>query len=202
MSKDRLAAVEEMKDKAVGVDVQTLELQVLKAKESLADLRLDLAEAEMQLATAHFTIDGSIEQMRDLADAKVAVAKAEFNKATAQLELALMRSYASEGDEKARCQECVQNYRENVRIATENLSFVHDEKTKILKLRQGCICSTHVESPAEGLKRKADDGGGAGSSKVPRTGSQSKRDNFPAWQWRHSDGTWMNYTDADRRGPK
>ena len=92
MSKDRLAAVEEMKDKAVGVDVQTLELQVLKAKESLADLRLDLAEAEMQLVTAHFTIDGSIENMRDLADAKVAVAKAEFNKATAQLELALMRS--------------------------------------------------------------------------------------------------------------
>ena len=91
-SKDRLAAVEEMKYKAVGVDVQTLELQVLKAKESLSDLRLDLAEAEMQLATANFTIDGSIENMRDLADAKLTVAKAEFNKATAQLELALMRS--------------------------------------------------------------------------------------------------------------
>ena len=153
----------------------------------------------MQLAKARFSVDGNMDNIISLADARVAVAKAEVEKANAQLGLALKRSHGSEGDDKTRCEDFLQNYRNNIRIAAENLSCAHEEKKN---LRQECICSTHVESPAEGLKRKADDGGGAGSSKVPRTGSQSKRDNFPAWQWRHSDGTWMNYTDADRRGPK
>ena len=41
--KDRLAAVEEMKDTAVGGDVPTLELRVLEAKERLSELQVDLA---------------------------------------------------------------------------------------------------------------------------------------------------------------
>jgi hypothetical protein len=36
-----------------------------------------------------------------------------------------------------------------------------------------------------------------GGCKMPRTGSPNKREKLPAWQWRHSDGTWMNYSDFD-----
>ena len=107
----------------------------------------------MQLAKARFSVDGNMDNIISLADARVAVAKAEVEKANAQLGLALKRSHGSEGDDKTRCEDFLQNYRNNIRIAAENLSCAHEEKKN---LRQECICSTHVESPAEGLKRKAD----------------------------------------------
>ena len=54
-----------------------------------------MKKAEMKLAKAYFDID--IDKMIGLA---APIADAECNKPTAQLELALMNSYASEGDRR------------------------------------------------------------------------------------------------------
>jgi hypothetical protein len=194
----RVANAEEKRDLAADNDSLSWDVRVLEAKDNLMDHKVFSAKAKLQLAEIIAMVDGTDTNSISLADAKVEVAEAEFDKAVVKLDLERSRSSISSGDEKTSFQACVKQHEERLRIAAEKLSLAHESKKKCtLKVMQESSCATFVESPECGSKRKADDGGVTVGCKMPRTGSTNKRENLPAWQWRHSDGTWMNYSDFD-----
>jgi DNA-binding protein len=194
-AQSRLAETEERRDRAAEDDFNSWDLRMLEAKDTLMDHKLDLVKAKLQLAEMNGVVIGAIGNTISLA---VEVAETEFDKAAVKLDLERKRCMVSAGDEKSSFQACGKQFEERLRIAAEKLSLAHDDKKKsTLNLTQEYSRATCVGSPASGSKRKADVGEVQGVSKMPRAGSLNKRDELPAWQWRHSDGTWMDYSDFD-----
>jgi hypothetical protein len=193
-----LADIEERRARAAEDDLNSWDVRVLEANCTLMDHKLDLAKAKLQLAEITGIVDGAVANSISLADAKVEVAEAEYDKAVVKLELERKKCSILSEDQKTNIQECVKQYEERLRIADEKLSLARDAKKKCTqKTTQESSCAAFVESPASGSKRKADVGKAPGDCKMPRTGSPKNRENLPAWQWRDSDGTWMNYSDFD-----
>jgi hypothetical protein len=191
-AQSRLVDTEERRDRARAAedDFNSWDLQVLEAKDALMDYKLDLVKTKQQLAKINGMVVGTVDD-----SLAVEVAQTEFDKAAVKFELERKRCIVSAGNEKS---SFLKQYEERLRIATEILSLAHDNmKRNILNTTQEYSCAAFAESPNSGSKCKADVGVVPGDCKMPRAGSPNKRENLPAWQWRHSDGIWMTYSDFD-----
>ena len=199
-AEDHLASVQEKRDKASREEVVLWDLCVLEAKERLCDERVKLAEVKLNLAEASVAHDASFDKRLRVSELKTAVATAEYEKFSIQLDLALKRcSVASEDDEKATWRDRAQHCKEVLRISAESLSFAHEQKKNTMKLMQEATSPTQVDVPTTdgSSKRRASQGVDTGVLKMPRTEKLSADRCSSAWQWRHSDGTWMDFSESD-----
>ena len=203
---DRLAAIEEISYKATGMEALNWEQRALEAKVRLYDERVNLAEAKLNLAEVSFAEDEDNASKLRFSELKTAVAKAEYEKANNQLDLATKRhSAAIRDDEKAIHKDHVDFCRDLLRIAKEKISRAHEEEKRNWRLAADCdkdesATATQLGSPAHpvGTKRKGSaQGFDQGGCKSRKSEKLQRECMSPAWQWRHADGMWMNYSEKD-----